>query len=56
MSGDSLALLGLLSLALILPVAALRREPIGFGRRARMAVIWIALFALVAMGFTWLGM
>ena len=56
MSGDAIALLAFLALALVLPVAALRGEKLDFSRGWRMAAIWVALFALVAMVFAWVGM
>ena len=56
MSGDAIALLAFLALALVLPVAALRGQSLDFSKGWRMAAIWAALFALVAMGFAWLRM
>ena len=56
MSGDTIALLVFLSLALVLPVAALRDTGLDFNKGWKMAAIWLALFVLLAMGFAWLGM
>ena len=56
MSGGTLALLAYLSLALVLPVAALRDRGLPLRDGWKMAAIWIALFALVALVFGWLGL
>ena len=56
MSGDNIAYAAAMALALILPVAAIRSRQIGVGSGVKMAVLWVCLFALVAMGFSWLGL
>jgi hypothetical protein len=56
MTGQTIAMLALLALALVLPVAALRDRRIDWGRGWKMAAIWVAVFILVAMAFAWLGM
>ena len=56
MSGQAIAMLAFMALALVLPVAALRDRRIDWGRGWRMAALWAALFVLVAMLFAWIGM
>ena len=56
MSGNVIALLAFLSLALVLPVMALRDGRLPLKDGWKMAAIWIALFVLVAMAFTWAGL
>ena len=56
MTGGAFALLAFLTLALVLPVAALRGQNLDFSKGWKMAAIWVALFILVAMAFTWIGM
>ena len=56
MSGEAIALLAFLALALVLPVAALRDHKLEFSKGWKMAGIWVALFILVAMFFAWIGM
>lgn len=56
MSGQQIAMVAALGLALILPVAALRARSIPFGRAWKMAAIWAALFALVAIVFGRIGL
>lgn len=56
MSGEAIAYAALLTLMLALPVAALRRRDIPFDRVWKMAAIWVALFALAAIVFGWLGL
>ena len=56
MTGETLAMAAVLALTLILPVVALRGRDLDWSRGWKMAAIWIALFILVAMAFTWLRM
>ena len=56
MSGETIALLAFLALALVLPVAALRDHKLDFSKGWKIAGIWVALFILVAMVFAWIGM
>ena len=56
MSGGAIASLAILALALVLPVLALRRREIDWFRGWRMAAIWLGLFILGAMLFSWIGM
>lgn len=56
MSGEAIALLAFLALALVLPVAALRDHKLDISKGWKMAAIWLALFLLVAMVFAWIGM
>ena len=56
MSGGAIASLAILALALVLPVLALRRREIDWSRGWRMAAIWLGLFILGAMLFSWIGM
>jgi hypothetical protein len=53
-SGGALAVIAFLSLALVLPVIALRDRGIRFSQGWRMAAIWVGLFVLTVMAFTWL--
>jgi hypothetical protein len=55
-NGGTIAFLAFLSLALVLPVAALRDRGLPLRDGWKMAAIWIALFALAAMLFGWLGL
>ena len=50
------AIAAFLSLALVLPVAALRGRGLRFEQGWRTAAIWVGLFALVAILFGWIGM
>ena len=52
MSGQAWAAIGMLLMALVLPLAALRGGRIPPPTAARMATIWLALFILVAMAFS----
>jgi hypothetical protein len=45
-----------LALALVLPVMALRDRGLEFRHGWKMAAIWVALFALVAIVFGWAGL
>ena len=56
MSGGAVALLAFLSLAMVLPVMALRDRGLPLRDGWKMAAIWVALFALVALVFGWLGL
>ena len=56
MSGNAIASLAFLALALVLPLLALRRREINWVRGWKMAAIWLALFILGAMLFSWIGM
>ena len=56
MNGGSLALLAFLSLALVLPVMALRDRGLPLRDGWKMAAIWVGLFALAAIVFGWLGL
>ena len=56
MSGEVIALLAFLALALVLPVAALRDHKIDFSKGWKLATMWAALFILVAVVFAWIGM
>lgn len=51
MSGNAWAALGLLLLALVLPLAALRHERIATGKALRMVAIWIAIFVVATLAF-----
>jgi multisubunit Na+/H+ antiporter MnhB subunit len=53
-SGGAWTVLAFLMLALVLPVMALRDRQLDFSRGWRMAAIWVALFLLTVMAFTWL--
>jgi len=55
-SGSTWAIMAFLSLALVLPVAALRGRGLRFEQGWKMAAIWFGVFALVAMMFGWIGM
>jgi hypothetical protein len=55
-SGGALAVVAFLSLALVLPVIALRDRGIRFSQGWRMAAIWVGLFVLTVMAFSWLGL
>jgi hypothetical protein len=55
-SGEAIALLAFLALALVLPVAALRDRNLDFSKGWKMAAIWVALFVLAALVFAWIGM
>ena len=57
MSGGTIASLAFLALALVLPLLALRRRrEIDWARGWKMAAIWLGLFILGAMLFSWIGM
>ena len=56
MSGGQWALVSFLALALVLPVMALRDRGLRLRHGWKMAVIWAALFALVAVVFGWAGL
>ena len=45
-----------LALALVLPVMALRDRGLPFRQGWKLAAIWAALFALVAIVFGWAGL
>ena len=52
MTGATLAYLGIAMLAMVLPVAALRQRNWSAARLAKAALIWFALFVLVALVFS----
>ncbi|MET0180708.1 MAG: hypothetical protein ABW194_09550 [Novosphingobium sp.] len=52
MSGEAWAYVGLLALALVLPVAALRGSRLPAGTAMKMAAVWVALFVIVALAFS----
>ena len=56
MSGGAIASLAVLALALVLPVLALRRREVDWSQGLKMAAIWLGLFVLGAMLFSWIGM
>ena len=56
MSGAIIASLAFLSLALVLPLLALRGREIDWTRGWKMAAIWFGFFVLGAMLFGWIGM
>ena len=56
MSGGAIASLAVLALALVLPMLALRRREVDWSKGWKMAVIWLGLFILGAMLFSWIGM
>ena len=53
MSGEMIALVGILTLAAVLPVLALRGRGIGFEKGLRMIAAWLAIFIVVMIAFTW---
>jgi hypothetical protein len=55
-NGGTIAMLALLALALVLPLLALRGSEIDWSKGWKMAAIWVGLFVLAAMLFTWIGM
>lgn len=56
MSGGAIASLAVLALVLILPLLALRRRDVDWAQGWKMAAIWLGLFILGAMLFSWIGM
>lgn len=52
MSGDAWATVGVLLLALVLPVAALRNGRMPAGTASRLAAVWLAIFVVVAIAFS----
>lgn len=54
MSGEMIALAGFLALAAVLPVLALRGRGIGFEKGLRMVAVWLAIFIVAMIAFTWL--
>ena len=55
MSGGAIASLAGLALVLILPLLALRRRDVDWALGWKMAAIWLGLFLLGAMLFSWIG-
>ena len=51
MNGEMVALVGILTLAAVLPVLALRG--IGFEKGLRMIAAWLAIFIVAMIAFTW---
>lgn len=56
MSGGAFASLVFLALALVLPLLALQRRGIDWAQGWKMAAIWLGLFILGAMMFSWMRM
>ncbi len=56
MSGEQIAYAAAMAAALALPVLALRSRNVPGDRMWKMAAIWIALFALSALIFRWVGL
>ena len=54
MNGETFGLLAVLSLALVLPVLALRGRGLGMEKSLKMIALWLAIFIVVMIAFTWL--
>ena len=53
MNGETIAVLAALSLAAVLPVLALRGRGLGLEKSLKMIAIWLAIFIVVMVVFTW---
>lgn len=54
MSGDTIGLLAFLTLASVLPVLALRGRGLGLDKSLKMIAVWLGIFIVVMVAFTWL--
>ena len=54
MNGEMLGLLAVLSLALVLPVTALRGRGLGMEKSLKMVAAWLGIFIVAMVAFTWL--
>lgn len=54
MTGEMIGYAAFLAIAALLPVLALRNRGLGFEKGLRLIAIWIAIFVVVMIAFTWL--